>query len=85
MTRHTDYLSPDYIQAIASVFSVLVAVGAMIIALIANRRTTKQFVDSQKLAERIGIANIKPMVSTYTLEYKDNVGIILTNVVVVQQ
>ena len=67
------------IQAVASILSVLVAVTALAIAFRVEARNSVRFQDQQNLTKEIALANIRPVLAAYTLEYINLKGLTLSN------
>ena len=62
-------MSPETIQSIAGVASIIVAVAALVVAIRSERRAKQQFEEQLAYQEKIAIANIKPLVSILQSKY----------------
>lgn len=69
----------EIIQIIANIASVIVAVGALIVAFCIERRNQLRFNDQLKQSREIAIANMKPLLTIHPKSYIDHKGIALAN------
>lgn len=69
----------DLIQSIVGIFSIVLAIIAIILSLLAEKRTRIRFHTEQNLNKKIAEANAKPILSVWTTEYTNHKGIALIN------
>ena len=69
----------ELIQAIAGLLSIVIAVIAIYIAIETEKRSHSRFKEEQNLSRQIAEANVKPIISIWTVEYINLKGIKLIN------
>jgi hypothetical protein len=69
----------DLIQSVVGVFSIILALIAIIATWSIEKRTKDRFQNEQDLNKKIAEANAKPILSVWTTEYKKHKGITLIN------
>jgi hypothetical protein len=68
-----------WLQTIAALASVILAIVALVVGLRAEKRSSDRFQAQLEQSERIAKANVRPLLSVYTLKYEDRKGILLAN------
>lgn len=69
----------EWLQTASATATVVVAVTALVVALHAEQRSSSRFQQQLDKADRAAIANVRPLLTIYTLVYLNKKGVVLAN------